>query len=126
MNIYVSPLREAAMAVIEAGQMLKANAGRKMDISTGTTADRETPYDVQSLGMIVQALRQSYPDDGIMGEGLTKEGRAQSWGMTINGRGFCFGRSDRVWVIDPICGTTAFHNGNPQWIISLGLVTDTY
>jgi myo-inositol-1(or 4)-monophosphatase len=104
--------------------MLLEGAGNcANELTVGDPADRETRWDIRSLKLIVNTLREKYPDDGIMGEGLRTYGPI--WNLPLNDRGFFQGTSGRVWVIDPICGSTAFACGLPQWIVSLGLVTDT-
>jgi myo-inositol-1(or 4)-monophosphatase len=53
---------------------------------------------------IVATVRRSYPDHAFLAE----EGGAQ-------------GRSDFVWVIDPLDGTTNFLHGFPQFAVSVAL-----
>ncbi|MCA0270943.1 MAG: inositol monophosphatase [Proteobacteria bacterium] len=63
-------------------------------------ADRNVELAVRS------ALKQAFPDDGIVGE----EGEPTP------------GSSGYTWVIDPIDGTTNFINGIPQWCVILACV----
>ena len=63
-----------------------------------TTADRE----VEKL--IVDGVRSVFPEDGFFGE----EGGGSD--------------HDRLWVIDPIDGTTNFLRGLPDWCISIAFV----
>jgi myo-inositol-1(or 4)-monophosphatase len=60
-------------------------------------ADREVEQ------VIRQALRQAFPDDGIIGEEF----------------GNVDAKSDFSWVIDPIDGTANFVSGIPHWCIVL-------
>ena len=71
----------------------------KPDDSPVTRADRE------SEALIVRALAEQFPEDGILGEeGAQKESR-----------------SGRRWIIDPIDGTRDFVRGNRFWAIMIGL-----
>lgn len=72
---------------------------RKGHLDLVTAADRE----VEAL--LIDRLREAFPDDGIFGE----EG------------GEIPGASGRIWVIDPIDGTFNFVRGGQNWAISIGL-----
>jgi histidinol-phosphatase len=74
-------------------------AETKSDNSPVTAADKE------SEKLIVAALEEVFPDDGLLGEeGARKESR-----------------SGRRWIIDPIDGTRDFVRGNPLWCVLIGL-----
>ena len=77
-------------------------ADQKADDSPVTAADRACE------AFIVQALREAFPDDGVLGE---EGARAE-------------GRSGRRWIIDPIDGTRDFLRGIPVWSNLLALETD--
>lgn len=70
------------------------------DLVTG--ADRECQE------VIVDTIREEFPDDGFLGEedGLQPDGE------------------ERVWVIDPIDGTTNFVHGYPHYCTSIALQED--
>jgi histidinol-phosphatase len=71
----------------------------KADGSPVTIADRECER------LIVQALEEAFPEDGLLGEeGARKESK-----------------SGRRWIIDPIDGTRDFVRGNPLWSVLIGL-----
>lgn len=74
-------------------------ADQKADDSPVTAADRACE------AYLVSALREAFPDDGILGE----EGARED------------GRSGRRWVIDPIDGTREFLRGIPLWSNLLAL-----
>ena len=71
----------------------------KPDDSPVTRADRE------SEALIVDALAESFPEDGILGE----EGARRD------------SRNGRRWIIDPIDGTRDFVRGNRFWAVMIGL-----
>ncbi len=73
---------------------------RKADNTIVTIADGEVEH------FLRDALADAYPDDGFLGEEMS----AQS------------GPSGRVWVIDPIDGTSAYAAGLPVWAVSVGVL----
>ena len=68
--------------------------------------DMVTNLDRWSEATIVDFLAANFPADGVLGE----EGAAKP------------ATSGRMWVIDPIDGTTNFVYGLPGWCISIALV----
>jgi len=92
--------------VVDAGAVAmkhftRAKATLKADRTVVTEADLE----VQSL--LVRALVQHFPEDGIVAE---EEGLRRA------------SRSGRHWTVDPIDGTVAFVAGITCWAVALGLV----
>jgi histidinol phosphatase-like enzyme (inositol monophosphatase family) len=91
-----------------AGQVALEHAARgvqaeqKSDDTPVTIADRECER------LIVEALAEAFPDDGLLGE----EGARAA------------GRSGRRWIIDPIDGTRDFLRGIPVWSNLLALEAD--
>ncbi len=83
-------------------QQRGVSAETKTDLSPVTIADRECE------ALIVQFLRENFPEDGLLGE----EGAS---GESRNGR---------KWIIDPIDGTRDFVRNNPHWAILLALEVD--
>lgn len=69
-----------------------------------TDTDMVTKFDRESEAMIVAGLRESRPDDSIIGE----EGAGHR------------GSSGVEWHVDPIDGTTSFMYGLPTWCVSIG------
>lgn len=62
-------------------------------------ADREVEEEIR------RAVAAEFPEDGLLGE---------EYGLET-------GRSDFVWVIDPIDGTAAFVSGQANWCISIAV-----
>jgi len=75
------------------------SAEQKADDTPVTAADRAVE------AFVVSALREAFPDDGLLGE---EGARAR-------------GRSGRRWIIDPIDGTRDFLRGIPVWSNLLAL-----
>ena len=101
---YISELESLGGAVHHAADIALDYLGRvaadlKADQTLVTYADREIEQ------MLERAIRDRFPEDGILGEE----------------QGLRPGRSKRLWIIDPIDGTVDyFHNLN-SWAISVGL-----
>ena len=74
------------------------------------THDYVTFVDEGAQRLIVDRLRQSFPDDAVVGE----EGAS---GAEALDRG-------RVWIVDPLDGTTNFAHGVPPYAVSIGLRID--
>jgi histidinol phosphatase-like enzyme (inositol monophosphatase family) len=89
---------ELALRCQKAGLQVEA----KPDNSPVTNADWECER------LIVAALEEAFPADGILGE----EGAQKP------------SRSGRRWIIDPIDGTRDFIRGNPLWGVLIGLEQD--
>jgi myo-inositol-1(or 4)-monophosphatase len=71
------------------------------------TNELVTDVDVQAQLAIVAALEGAVPDAAFLGE---EEGMGQGE------------RPERVWIVDPLDGTTNFLHGIPPWAVSVGLV----
>ena len=77
--------------------------------SKGTSIDLVTRLDLESQRLLVEALREAFPQDDIVAE----EG-ARDWS----------GRPGRVWLVDPLDGTTNFVHGVPLFAVSVAAVDD--
>ena len=67
--------------------------------------DIVTKVDLASEKIIINEIKSNFPEHRILSEEA---------GQTIN-------KSDYLWIIDPIDGTTNFSMHNPIWSISIGL-----
>jgi fructose-1,6-bisphosphatase/inositol monophosphatase family enzyme len=88
---------KAALAHFEAG----VTTTRKADGSPVTEADR----DVERL--LRTSLTELRPGDALLGEELGQEGS-----------------SERVWILDPIDGTSFFSRRDPNWRVHVALEVD--
>ncbi|MGK6315793.1 inositol monophosphatase family protein [Neorhizobium sp. DT-125] len=91
----------------QAGKLALAHFRSLADLPVETKGhlDLVTEADRQVERLLIDRLRQAFPEDGIFGE----EG------------GDIPGRSGRIWVIDPIDGTFNFVRGGQNWAVSIGL-----
>jgi myo-inositol-1(or 4)-monophosphatase len=78
----------------------------KLTIRKKRQNDFVSEVDEAAEEAIISVLRDAYPDHGILAE---ESGRSDT-------------KSDYVWVIDPLDGTTNFLHGFPQYCVSIGLL----
>lgn len=96
-----------------AGKLLTDSYERIERIDYKSKRDVVTDVDYRSEALVLEAIRQRYPDDAILAEESGKhESKAAGGG---NGR---------LWVIDPLDGTVNYANGIPFFCVSIGLVAD--
>jgi myo-inositol-1(or 4)-monophosphatase len=91
-----------------AGALLLDRLGRVESIRHKSPKDVVTEVDHLSETLILGAIREVYPDDGMLAEESGLADRA-------NGR---------TWVVDPLDGTVNYANGIPLFCVSIGLVVD--
>ena len=107
---YDAERRAAEAAARAAADFIRQHAGR-LDadaVRAKGTHDLVTFVDEGSQRIILDHLAQSFPDDEIIGE----EG-AERVAERL-GRG-------RVWLVDPLDGTTNFAHNVPPYAVSIGL-----
>ena len=106
MNVDIDALVELARSLAhEAGVLVRDGRARGLhDVVTKSTAtDVVTEFDHAAEALIIARLRQSRPEDGLIGE----EGTNHS------------GTSGIHWLIDPIDGTTNFLYDLPAYAVSV-------
>ena len=105
---------EFAVAIArQAGRLLTDSYERIERIDYKSKRDVVTDVDYRSEALVLEAIRQRYPDDAILAE---ESGRHESKAAG--------GGNGRLWVIDPLDGTVNYANGIPFFCVSIGLVTD--
>ena len=77
-----------------------------------------TEVDHLSEALVIDAIRDRFPADGILAE---ESGRAPAPSAAGTTRGLAVGRT---WVIDPLDGTINYANGIPFFCVAIGLVVD--
>jgi myo-inositol-1(or 4)-monophosphatase len=88
------------------GDMQLKKLGDQHEISTKSCAnDLVTEVDRLSEQMIIDLIRNSYPDDCIISEES----------------GVLGGQSEYTWVVDPLDGTTNYSHGFPIFSVSIAL-----
>jgi myo-inositol-1(or 4)-monophosphatase len=91
----------------EAGELLMSFFG-KVSIEYKGDVDLVTKADRASEKMIVERIRQQWPEHDLIGE----EGSRRDTG------------SDFRWYVDPLDGTTNFAHGYPIYNVTMGLEHD--
>ena len=98
--------RVAIDAARAAGQLLRRELRAVRTIAfKGTPTNLVTEMDARAEALVIERLRQHFPDDAILAE----ESGARA------------GRSGRRWIIDPLDGTTNYAHGLPIFAVSIGL-----
>jgi myo-inositol-1(or 4)-monophosphatase len=99
--------REQAIVAVarEAGDLARELFAKPVGVKLKGKQDYITEADGQVERMIVSRLKARFPDDAFLGE----EGGAD-------------GKSDALWVIDPIDGTANFAHGIPHFCVSIAFM----
>jgi myo-inositol-1(or 4)-monophosphatase len=100
-----SPLSIAIAAARAAGELIRAQFGRPLDVAHMYAHDIKLDLDVQSQELITSSLLTAFPTHAIYGE----EGIAGDQ------------TSDWQWIVDPIDGTVNFFYSIPHFCISIAL-----
>lgn len=109
--MYEQELQVALDAAKKAGEFLKAN---RADITianykTDKQNDYATIQDIKSNTIIIDTIKQAFPEDSIISEEKNPEGEIT--------------KDSRIWIIDPIDGTRNFANGLNYFSISIAFFT---
>jgi myo-inositol-1(or 4)-monophosphatase len=98
-----------------AGQVLVASYERLEHVDYKSKRDVVTNADYASERLVIDAIRERFPDDGILAEESGEHAGVLRDDGSHNGR---------RWVIDPLDGTVNYANGIPYYCVSIGLVVD--
>ena len=99
--------RDVAVAAARAGAtVLMGMYGAALDREFKTATDFATAADLASERAILEVIRAARPGDGFVGEEL---GEIRT------------GDSDRVWLVDPLCGTLNFAAVTPTFAVNVAL-----
>ncbi|MCX8027787.1 MAG: inositol monophosphatase [Thermodesulfovibrionales bacterium] len=96
----------ARSSAIKAGQYIVSMCGsvKNEDIDTKTVGDFVTHVDKESESMIIDEIRNRYPNHSFLAE---ESGKSAD--------------SEYCWVVDPLDGTTNFIHGFPVFAVSIAL-----
>lgn len=101
--------REAAVSIAhEAGTLLLEMQDQVRQIDFKGTADLVTDADRASEALIAQRLAELFPGDGLLGE--------------ESGYNVAVAETERLWVVDPLDGTTNYAHGFPIYAVSIALI----
>ncbi|MGE0113350.1 MAG: inositol monophosphatase family protein [Steroidobacteraceae bacterium] len=109
LNIGIRAARRAGDMILRSMNKLHQLEVRRKDIN-----DFVTEVDLRAEADIIETIRMSFPDHGILAE---ESGRTDS----KHGNKNSDGHDEFVWIIDPLDGTTNFIHGFPQFAVSIAL-----
>ena len=97
----------AKKAIFEAGELIRQHIGQVAGswVQVKGPSDYVTEIDKRCEGLIVEAIRNNFPDHSIMAEETANNGLQQGY----------------TWVIDPVDGTTNFIHGFPFVAVSIAV-----
>jgi fructose-1,6-bisphosphatase/inositol monophosphatase family enzyme len=114
-----------------AGRILVERYERVEEIDYKSARDVVTEVDHLSEALILGAIRERFPTDGILAEesGAHHAAGARAGdgpgdgadGAAVAARALASGRT---WIVDPLDGTVNYANGIPYFCVSVGLVVD--
>jgi fructose-1,6-bisphosphatase/inositol monophosphatase family enzyme len=116
-----------------AGRLLFERYERVEEIDYKSARDVVTEVDHLSEALIMGAIRERYPTDGILAEesgahhGKGGAGSGKAAGAGDASAADAASRalvSGRTWIVDPLDGTINYANGIPYFCVSVGLVVD--
>jgi len=121
-----------ARAIAEqAGDILRDHYERVEEITFKSPKDVVTEVDHLSEALILGAIRDRFPGDGILAEESGEHRGSGRGGHKPNGaaedradvaaRSLSSGRS---WIVDPLDGTVNYANGLPLFCVSVALIVD--
>lgn len=110
MSDYTAELNVAKEAAKSAGKLIqKFQNERNFTVDFKGKNDLVTEADVEAEKKILSIIEKEYPDDEILAEESAKQDSIPD---------------GRVWLIDPIDGTTNFAHGFPVYCVSIALWKD--
>jgi len=118
-----------------AGAILRDRYERVGEITFKSAKDVVTEVDHLSEALILGAIRERFPTDGILAEesGEHRGSAAGHGKRRANGEAAPDDRAEaaarslssgRTWIIDPLDGTVNYANGLPLFCVSVALVVD--
>ena len=97
-------IKEVALkAARNAGKILKENIGNSINIQTKNDFDYVTEIDKKCEEQIINLIKEHFPDHSILAEES----------------GYSDKKSDNLWIIDPLDGTTNFIHNTPHCAVSI-------
>ena len=98
----------AGMAARAAGAVLKEHFGKSHQIVKKGEIDLVTEADLAAETTILEILQSHFPQDNILSEEAGDQDIVSS----------------RIWIVDPLDGTTNFAHGFPFFAVSIALEVD--
>lgn len=112
---YDHELALATDAARSAGRLQMERYERLERIVHKGERDVVTEVDTLSEALIIDTLRQAFPNDAVLAE---ESGHSAAGAPSITTA------AERTWIIDPLDGTVNYANGIPVFCVSIGLAVD--
>jgi myo-inositol-1(or 4)-monophosphatase len=108
-EIFVSatPFLTEGFAISAGASELRRRESNATEIKS-SAKDLVTHFDKKVEGYLLQLFKQTFPNDAVIGEESVAQLKQKSDGFLKN-----FKRQKRVWIFDPIDGTTNFSKAYP-------------
>src|SRR5689334_20802087 len=103
-------LQTAKELAVEAGEILLDYYGQSVDVQWKGRGDPVTTADKAASRFIIRELKARFPGDGLLSEEEKDETSRLS--------------KSRVWIVDPMDGTTEFVAGRDEFAVMIGLVVE--
>ncbi|QQG66660.1 inositol monophosphatase family protein [Desulfobulbus oligotrophicus] len=104
-----SLLTSACKAALTAGKFICGNLNKPHDITMKGAIDLVTETDISAEQIIVQILKQDFPDIAVMTEEQTESHLLAT---------------KQLWIVDPLDGTTNFAHGFPYFAVSIAFLNE--
>jgi myo-inositol-1(or 4)-monophosphatase len=95
----------AVKAATEAGKIILSKYGKQLSIKSKGKTDLVTDVDKKTQAIIIKTIKKKFPDHAFLSEELDKQQ----------------GKSDYLWIIDPLDGTANYSAGIPYFCTSIAL-----
>ncbi|MES2309399.1 MAG: inositol monophosphatase family protein [Verrucomicrobiota bacterium] len=96
-------IHTAIQASLAAGELIRSNFGREVQVNESTVHDIKIQTDIDSQDLIYSIISKHHPDHRLIGEE----------GDSGNAKG------EVEWIVDPIDGTINFAMGIPHFCVSI-------
>ena len=110
MSDHRGELETAAKIAREAAVLVRSYHGKRLHIESKSGGEPVTEADKAANTLILQRLAAAFPKDVVLSEEVPDSGAR-------------IGRS-RIWMVDPIDGTSDFILGDTGFVVMIGLVID--
>ncbi|HVG35408.1 MAG TPA: inositol monophosphatase family protein [Pyrinomonadaceae bacterium] len=102
-------LNFAIQTAQEAGRILQERLGRAIQITNKGTIDLVTEADLAAERLIIERIKSYHPRHAVLAE--------ESGASDLEGAP----KSEYLWIVDPLDGTTNFAHGYPCFCVSIAL-----
>jgi 3'(2'), 5'-bisphosphate nucleotidase len=110
MTAFAREIEVAARIAREASVLVRGYHGKKLRVEMKGGDEPVSEADHAASALIVERLRDAFPDDVVLSEELPDTGERLG--------------KPRVWMVDPIDGTRDFVNGETNFVVMIGLAVD--